>query len=416
MKQSFGKRLTRLWRDSMGGILVYAAITAPVVIGAAGLSVDIGLWYANKRLVQSAVDSAALAGALEFRRSDGDLTSITNVVYADALINGYSLAEGDDIDIDASTSPLVAVTITRTVPSLLSQVVFTGSTDVRARAVARADVNDSCIWSLNPTDEKAIETVGSADVSLGCGMLANTSDPDGIWKEGSGCMSASEYKVTGGYDETLNSGCALDPVPETNTPPVDDPLASLPSPSYTPCSGGGPPLTLGGTADYFVSAGVHCTNVKITTSGTVTFGPGIHIFDGAGLTINGGTTEGTEVSFYWSENSSGADGFDIAGGATVSLSAPTTGAYAGILVYQDRGTPTGSITHNMAGGSTMNLDGIIYAPTTTVKFAGGASADSSSIVIIADKVQFKGGDTFLGDFENSSILNNALMLQAKLVE
>jgi hypothetical protein len=122
------------------------------------------------------------------------------------------------------------------------------------------------------------------------------------------------------------------------------------------------------------------------------------------------------VSFYWSENSSGADGFDIAGGANVTLSAPTTGAYAGILVYQDRNTPTGSITHNMAGGSTMNLDGIIYAPTTTVKFAGGASADSSSIVIIADKVQFKGGDTFLGDFENSSILNNALMLQAKLVE
>ncbi len=48
--------------------------------------------------------------------------------------------------------------------------------------------------------------------------------------------------------------------------------------------------------------------------------------------------------------------------------------------------------------------------------SGGTSANSSSIVIIADKVEFKGGDTFLGDFDTSSILNNALMLQATLVE
>jgi hypothetical protein len=59
---------------------------------------------------------------------------------------------------------------------------------------------------------------------------------------------------------------------------------------------------------------------------------------------------------------------------------------------------------------------IIYTPSTNVEFSGGASANSSSIVIIADMVEFKGGDTFLGDFDNSSILNNALMLRAKLVE
>ena len=76
MKHFLAKNLTKLWRDRMGGVFVYAAIAAPVLIGAAGLSVDIGLWYANKRLIQSAVDSAALAGALEFRRSAGNETSI----------------------------------------------------------------------------------------------------------------------------------------------------------------------------------------------------------------------------------------------------------------------------------------------------------------------------------------------------
>ncbi len=416
MKHFLGERLTKLWRDRAGGLLVYAAIAAPVMIGAAGLSVDVGLWYANKRLIQSAVDSAAIAGALELRRSNGDTTSIANVVNADALINGYSAADGDSIVVDASVSPLVAVTITRGVPGLLSQVVFTETTNVQARAVARADVNDSCIWSLNPTEAAAINVVGSADVTLDCGMLANTDDPDGIWKEGSGCLAASEFKVAGGYDDTLNSGCALSPVPETSIQPADDPLASLPAPSYTNCVGGGPPQNLSGSADYTVAAGVHCTNINVTTSGTVTFDPGIHIFDGAALSIQGGSTvEGSEVFFYWSENGGVNDGLDVAGGADVTLSAPTTGTYAGILVYQDRNTAPG-VTHKLTGGSTMDLDGIVYTPSTHVEFAGGTAADSSSIMIIADTVDFKGGDTFLGDFDTSTIMNNALLLQAKLVE
>lgn len=416
MTHLLGKRLSGLWRNSAGGILIYAAITAPVVIGAAGLSVDIGLWYANKRLAQSAVDSAALAGALEFRRSVGDTDSIINVVKAEALINGFSAANGDLIEVDSSVSPLVAVTITRPVPGLLSQVLFTNTTNVQARAVARADVNNSCVWSLNPSAPQSINIVGSADVDLGCGMLANTTDPDGIHKEGSGCLSASGYKVAGGYDDSLNSGCALSPVPETNVPPVDDPLASLPAPSYTPCVGGGPPINLSGSADYIVSAGVHCTNINVTTSGTVTFGPGIHIFDGSALNIQGGATvEGSDLMLYWSENGGVNDGFDVAGGATVTMSAATTGVYAGILIYQDRNTAPG-VTHKLTGGTTMNLDGIIYAPTTNVEFAGGTSSESSSIVIIADKIAFKGGDTFLGDFSSSSLLNNALLLQAKLVE
>ncbi len=416
MKRIFRWKLSRLWKDRAGGVFVYVAIAAPVLIGLAGASVDIGLWYANKRLAQSATDSAAMAAALESLRSDGDADDIEDAAELDATNHGYSAANGDDIDVTPLAGSRVRVTITRPVSGLFSQVVFTDQTNIQATAVARAVGIDSCIWSLNPTAPQTINVVGAADVNLSCGMLANTSDPDGIHKEGSGCLAASEYKVAGGYDDSLNSGCALSPTPETSIPPADDPLASLPAPSYTPCGGGGPPTNLGGGADYTLSPGEYCTNVNITTTGTVTFLPGLYIFDGAALNIGANSTVvGTDVNFYFTENGGVNDGLDIQGGATVTLSAPTTGPLPGILLYQDRNT-TANITHRFTGGRTMQLDGLIYAPSTNVEFAGGTSADSSSVMIIADMVEFKGGDTFLGDFDTSSILSNPLLIRPQLLE
>ncbi len=413
MKHLLGEKLTKLWRDRMGGIMVYAAIAAPVLIGAAGLSVDIGLWYANKRLVQSAVDSAALAGALELQRSSGDTTSIVNAVNADALINGFSAADGDTITVDLTDSPEVEVIITRPTPGLLSQVLFTETTNVQARAVAEASVNDSCIWSLNDSASGAITVSGSANVELGCGVIANSGDAAGIDENGTGCLTATEIKIVGGTE-----GDCVNPTATTGIASVGDPLAALEAPSYTSCVGGSPPVTLGGGADYTLNPGVYCGSINITTSGTVTFSPGLYVLDGVGLTINGSSTVyGEDVSFYLSQNGNVNDNIAISGGATVILSAPSDGPLPGILFYHDR-NGSGNITHNLTGGANMQLNGILYFPTTDLKFTGGAELNESASIIIADEVTFT-GEVHLGGFTTApgnAILGNALMLQATLLE
>jgi Flp pilus assembly protein TadG len=415
MKHLLGEKLTKLWRDRTGGILVYTAIAAPVLIGAAGLSVDIGLWYANKRLAQSAADSAALAGALEYRRSNGTTTSIEAVVDADALINGYSTANGVDIDVDDSVGPLVAVTITRTVPGLLSQVLFTGTTNVQARAVARADVNDSCIWALNPNDQGAVSVVGAADIDLGCGVIANSGDIDGLHQNGAGCLSATTLKVVGG-----STADCMSPAPEIGITPFKDPLASIQDPAVGPCDFNGNDAVYnagyGGPAITF-NPGVYCGNgIRINTAWPVTFNPGLYILDGAPLTINGqAVVTGVDVSFYLTENNNGNnETIGIAGGADVTLSAPDDGPLPGILFYHDRDA-TNDINHSFAGGSDMQLEGVLYFPSSNIAFAGGSSLQSSAVAIIADNVSFS-GNTYLGGFESSALLGNALLLQAKLVE
>src|SRR5467141_609563 len=60
---------TAVWRllhDTRGFTAVFLALTLSVLIGLAGLGVETGLWYAIKRVNQSAADVAALSGALEF--------------------------------------------------------------------------------------------------------------------------------------------------------------------------------------------------------------------------------------------------------------------------------------------------------------------------------------------------------------
>ena len=71
------RRLLRFCRESCGGVMVYTGLMLPVLLGFAGLSVDVGVWYANKRVVQAVADAAALGGALEVKRN-GDTSTLTS--------------------------------------------------------------------------------------------------------------------------------------------------------------------------------------------------------------------------------------------------------------------------------------------------------------------------------------------------
>ncbi len=418
MKRIPFKRSTRLWKDRAGGVFIFFAIAAPVLIGIAGASIDIGLWYANKRLAQSAVDSAALAGALELRRTDetdADAihADVETAVNFDAAINGFSAGNGDTIVVDTSNSPRVAVTITRPTLGLLSQVVFTEPTNVAARAVAQADVNDSCIWSLSPSGA-GVSITGNAQVDLGCGVIANSSNGAAILEDGTGCLTATEIKVVGS-----TGGDCINPTPGTGIDPVDDPLAALPAPSYSnpPCINQ-PPVTGNGPDPQYLNPGVYCNLLTINTTRKVIFRPGLYVLDGASFTISGSSdVEGIDVSFYLTENNDlQAENISISGGAKVTLSAPSDGPLPGILFYHDRNAP--NIQHNLTGGADMQLNGIIYFPTSELIFTGGSTLTESSSIIIANKVTFI-GDVHLGDFTTApgnAILGNALMLQATLVE
>lgn len=55
-------RTLRAFVDSrQGAIVVMAALLMPILVGAIGLGVEVGLWFQQKRSLQTMADAAAIA-------------------------------------------------------------------------------------------------------------------------------------------------------------------------------------------------------------------------------------------------------------------------------------------------------------------------------------------------------------------
>ena len=109
------------------------------------------------------------------------------------------------------------------------------------------------------------------------------------------------------------------------------------------------------------------------------------------ITSTSANVTGTGVTFYNTGTAAGVFAYkpvSIAGGGTITLTAPTSGTYGGILFFQDRNytCPSGNGSCNndsssFGGGSNEYLTGALYFPGTEVTYAGNPSSVVSSLII-----------------------------------
>jgi Flp pilus assembly protein TadG len=405
-------KLKKFIADQSGGVMTYAALIAPIVIGAAGLSVDVSSWHLHQKVIRSASDTAAMAGALELVRTGSG--QVNAAVMAAAQRNGFEPGV-DTIEINnpplsgarAGSTDSVEVIITRQAPAILSSLIKSGPQTIVTRAVAFGSVNDTCVWALDPSVSGAVSVSGGADVTLDCGILVNSNDPNALNQSGSSCLELTEAKVAGGY-----SGDCISPTPSTGVPPVEDPLSWVQAPTYGSCDVNNKTKVNAGQTKT-LDPGVYCGNIEVQSAGTLHFNPGLYVLAGAGLSFSSSATvNGTDVNFYFSEFNGQSKTINIAAGAIVNLVAGDHGGLNGILFYHDRNSPNG-LSHNIAGGGSMVLDGILYFPNNELKFSGGSSLNATSSILIAKTV------TFTGNTEISLegvVSANPLLVSSRLAE
>src|SRR5207248_9882842 len=126
----------------------------------------------------------------------------------------------------------------------------------------------------------------------------------------------------------------------------------------TPCTAD--PSISGGTVS--LNPGTYC-GITISGNANVTFNSGTFILLGGGFHAGSSNTTltGTGVTFYntcspspCNGGSSGYQPISITGNLTATLSAPTSGSYAGILFYEDPTVVTNA-TDEITGNSSLSL-------------------------------------------------------------
>ncbi len=399
----FGFIARRFLKDTSGSVLIYVGLTSFVFLGFAGLAVDVGHWYASKRTMQSAADAAALGGVFAVKKGSDEAT-IAGMARNDAALNGYDATTGAVVTINhpPSSGPYagdmgaIEAIIRQPVPGFFSKLILDGPTNITARAVARAENAPACVIALDPSAEAAFRIVGTSDVVLDCGVQVNSSNPKAaLTKTGTSCLTAPSVSIAGAMSK--NGGGCVSPSPSEGMPAIADPLADLAPPPYSGCD---ETDLVDVTEDTKLHPGVYCGGIQIHEDAVVEFDKGVYVLEGVGLHITGDTVvTGDEVTFYLDPDTVGISGkgkwagtksVHIAGTSDVTLSAPTSGDYEGVLFYQDRGSDP-NLENVLNGTSGLSLTGTLYFPNNHLKYAGNTEFGGAEWTsIVARTIEFVG--------------------------
>lgn len=400
----------RLLRDRKGAMAAMMAAAAPILVGAAGVGVEVGLWYMDKRAAQVAADAAASAGT--FERIRGTTDQIVAAARQDAARNGFQ--HGVNATVTVNYPPLtgkhagnyaaVEAVILQSKQTLLASIVGMSTVDIAARAVAAVSMSgDACVLALDTTASAAVGNKGSANINLaGCTIAANSNSSSAIDLTGSSSVIAESFWTVGNYSSGGSAVITLATQPVTNAWPLDDPYAGLEVPTFAGCthnnknygSGTSTVTPVGGNPVVF------CNGLSVGSQATLILNPGVYIIDRgdlnvnaqATLTCNCSGTDGVTIILTSSTTANQIGSVTINGGATVNLTAPSdpSNPYQGVLFYQDRHAPSNKMA-KFNGGSSMNLTGAIYFPVQEVEWAGNNGPTSPSCTeIIAKRITFTG--------------------------
>jgi hypothetical protein len=271
----------------------------------------------------------------------------------------------------------------------------TGPT-IFADATASAMSNgDFCVVALESTSTAGITMQGNATVNLGCGMATNSQASNAVIGGGSSLITASPLAAVGGITPSNNFASGTELLPGSIA--QRDPYSGLPEPNPTNC---GNQLRVGSNQTRTINnnTGTQCFR-GIDIQGTARFDPGIYFVDGSMSVGAQATVTGTGVTFILtstnaSNNPSSIGQVTVNGGATMQLSAPTSGPYAGILFYQDR-RANNSDGNRINGNSSSSFQGAFYFPSQGLDFNGNTGMRTECVQIAARRVTFIGNSTIV---------------------
>lgn len=399
----------RLGRDERGSVLPLFGLGAVAFFGAAAIAIDGGLLFVTQNHLQVTADAAAFGAAGKL--PDAAAVRVTarrlarenmppnrhgNVLKEEDVVLGFWDKDRRTFAPGAAAPNAVRVVARRAAANgnpertLLAGVLGHDQVDVSVEAIAWYEpAVPICVMALNPTMTAAIELSGSSKLHAnGCVIQVNSSASTAVRIGNASHVTSLRTLVAGG-----TSGSNYTPRPETGSPVIPDPLKALPAPPVGGCSHTN--RTASGTIT--LQPGVYCGGLTIGNNAKVTLASGTYVMDNGPLSAGGTASLKGDGVFIYLRGPNGR--LDLGGSPSLTLSAPTSGTHAGILIYADRGQP--GLTHDLSGSSGMKLDGTMYVPAGRVAYNGSSSAAITAM--IADSFSFGGSSDFQRYTDRTSV-------------
>ncbi|SPE27745.1 conserved hypothetical protein [Acidobacteriia bacterium SbA2] len=424
-----------LRKDEKGQALYIAAMSMLVLMGFLGLGIDMGVLRYERRLQQSAADAAAIAGASNLAYG-GNAAAVAGAQKASAQ-NGFADNTGGTLSCSGATAAIgticvqvnnppsigphsaganassyVEVLVSTVQSTYFMQVLGVKKSTVTARAVAgnlSPGSGGACVYTLDPYTDGI--TIG---ISIN-GHPALNAPNCGVADDGNFDTKGGAYSVTAGYvsvsgqivgkdNVTCTDGQTASECPAGGAPPAADPLAYLTPPIADPPP---PPANYPALNTSSIQPGTY-NGASFAGNGTFVFPAGTYIFDGGSFTCNGTPTfQGTGVTFYFTNGAT----WNCTGNDTFQLTAPSSGPYAGILMYQDRNYPSNP---SIGGNVGSYFDGALYFPKATVQFFGNTTY--SAAMVVAGSISLSGNPTINVTGTSGLPPGVTLVLNSTLVE
>jgi Putative Flp pilus-assembly TadE/G-like len=366
-----------------GTVLPMIALCLAVVMGFAGIGVDVGYLQYRQQAQQNATDAAAAGGAEALLHAGcPNQTAAQTGADMDATSNGFP--NSGNVQITVANPPpsgpfvgnpcAVAVSISTAHVSTFFARLFGYPTGVTESTQAAAIVTNSgggCIYLLSPTVPSNFN--GTNLTATKCGALINdTANFNGATIDalsiGYAGAAPNENGATfkGALPEPMLP--VADPCPEINgcaylaaNPPPANSCQSVNDNGYNGA----------------VPSGCYS---YLNLNGAIVTMTGQYVFTGT-QNFNGATITGTNLNMYVTSSGT-APNFN---GANATLAPPTSGNDLGVLYYQ---VPTNTSSPNFNGVND-KVSGLIYAPGATAANFNGAQG--GYVVLVFGAGNFNGG-------------------------
>ena len=379
----------RLAYDRAGNIAVIFALIAPLLLASVGAGVDYARYHSLKAEIQEVADAAALAGARQYLiKKSGDKVpdAVARGMVESGMTNLGILSQTTYSAVGDDQASTVSVLVSHAMrPSFLVSV-FKNPIYIEVTSMAQASGGTNiCAISLDSSSRESILMTGAAKLTgTGCAVFANSNNATAIGSYNSAKMANAFTCSSGGYGGTSVN---YDPLPLTDCPVREDPLAGRTPPTIGPCD-----HSNFSVKDYvgMLQSGVYCGGLTIMGSSQVQFAPGIYIIKDGDMEVLGTSSIiGENIGFYFIGN--GADLF-LYDQVDVQISGPVSGVMAGILIWQEPSGKTAKV-FEVASNNVKKLVGTIYIPNG--KFLARANApvaqSSAYTAIIAKKIELLSG-------------------------